>query len=223
MPLNDVTGPCPWWSLQPRLQSQGAATRCQANPTLSALPPFLCIIRRWCAAAMTTRGWRLSSSECSTSSRTPSPCSTSTSLTRPYTRRTRSVSLHIYIYICRERERELSHRRVQPCWTDIMTWEQHSIHTQAEVYPHTHSHILSDCFVFTRTQSPVIRHHATFGASQSLSCLIKRPIHRWACTLTVLDVYRFSYNKETSHCDLNTTKPHRGQIFNGSARPIIRH
>lgn len=39
VPLNDVTGPCPWWSLQLRLQLQGAATRCQANPTLSSLPP----------------------------------------------------------------------------------------------------------------------------------------------------------------------------------------
>lgn len=41
---------------------------------------------------MTTRGWRRSSSGCSTSSPTPSPCSTSTSPTRPSTKRTRSVS-----------------------------------------------------------------------------------------------------------------------------------
>lgn len=81
-----------------------AATRCQSNPALfspSALrpppssllpPPPLCRTRSLCAAAMTTRGWRLSSSGCSTSSPTPSPCSTSTSPTRPYTRPTRSVS-----------------------------------------------------------------------------------------------------------------------------------
>uniref|UniRef100_A0A8C6U571 Dedicator of cytokinesis 4b n=1 Tax=Neogobius melanostomus TaxID=47308 RepID=A0A8C6U571_9GOBI len=45
-----------------------------------------------CAAAMTTSGWKHSSSGCSTSFPTPSPCSTSTSRTRLYTRPRHSVS-----------------------------------------------------------------------------------------------------------------------------------
>lgn len=183
MPFNDVTGlgwVCSW------------GCSCSVPPLDVKLTPrclflSLCRIRSLCAAAMTMRGWRLSSSGCSTSSPTPSPCSTSTSRTRPYTRQTHSVSLAIG----REAhansfsvDTRIHAEQAQSDMWKCMRIDNRAVHMH--MYTHSTPYVYMHAVACTETHAVI--NHASLFLWQSLCPHYQRLVHTIAHTLTELHI-----------------------------------